>query len=58
MANYEYNRAYAGIADDSGWASELDSHELPLAHLFVTILQRMGIDTNEFAGHKGGLERV
>lgn len=54
----EDNQACAGIADDSGWASDLDSHELPHAHLFVTILKRMGIDTNEFAAHKGGLERV
>jgi hypothetical protein len=54
----EDNQAYAGIADDSGWESDLGSHELSLAHLFVTILNRMGIETNEFAGVKGGLDRV
>jgi hypothetical protein len=54
----EDNQANAGIADDSGWQSDPGNHELPLAHLFVTILRRVGIETNEFAGYKGGLDRV
>lgn len=54
----EDNQAYAGIAEDKVWQSDPDHHELPLAHLFVTILKRMGIETNEFAGYKGGLDRV
>jgi hypothetical protein len=32
--------------------------ELPLAHLFVTVLQRLGVEVGEFAGHKGGLAGV
>jgi len=54
----ENQQAYAGIDDDSGWQSEIGHHELALGHLFVTILQRMGIEANEFAGIKGGLTRV
>ena len=52
------NQAYAGIDDDSGWQSDIGHHEIPLGHLFVTILQRMGLEANEFAGIKGGLNRV
>ncbi len=54
----EDNQANAGISDDSGWQSDPEGHELPLAHLFVTILNRMGVETNEFAGYKGGADRV
>jgi hypothetical protein len=54
----EDNQANAGIADDSGWQSDPANQELPLAHLFVTLLNRMGIETNEFAGYKGGLDGV
>ena len=54
----EGNQAYAGIDDDSGWRSDPGHHELPLAHLFVTVLNRMGIETDEFGGFKGGLNGV
>ncbi len=54
----EDNQAYAGVAEDSVWQSDPEHHELPLAHLFVTILTRMGIETNAFAGYTGGLDRV
>jgi hypothetical protein len=54
----EDNQAGAGIDTDEGWRSKVDVEELPLAHLFVTVLQRLGVDTNEFAGFKGGLDRV
>jgi hypothetical protein len=32
--------------------------EEPLQKLFVTILQRLGVETDEFAGYKGTLDRV
>lgn len=54
----EDNQAGAGIDTDSGWQSKVAVEEMPLAHLFVTILQRLGVATEEFAGHKGGLARV
>ncbi len=54
----EDNQAGAGITSDSGWQSQVKVEEEPLAALFVTILQRMGVDTNTFAGHTGSLERV
>jgi Protein of unknown function (DUF1552) len=52
------NQAGAGIDTDSGWQSKVAVEELPLAHLFVTILKRLGVETDEFAGYKGGLARV
>lgn len=54
----EDNQAGAGIDTDSGWQSKVAVEEVPLAHLFVTILQRLGVTTDEFAGYKGGLDRV
>ncbi|NQZ56869.1 MAG: hypothetical protein HRT88_05280, partial [Lentisphaeraceae bacterium] len=54
----EDNQAGAGILSDIGWKSKVEVTEEPLAHLFVTILQRLGVDTDKFAGYKGGLDRV
>lgn len=54
----EDNQAGAGITTDSGWQSQVKVEEEPLAALFVTILQRMGIDADSFAGHSGTLARV
>ena len=54
----EDNQAGAGIVTDAGWQSKSEVEELPLAQLFVTILQRMGVETENFAGHSGALERV
>ena len=54
----EDNQAGAGIVTDSGWKSDVKVEEEDLAHLFVTILQRLGVETNEFAGFKGGLHTV
>ena len=54
----EDNQAGAGITSDSGWQSRVKVEEEPLAALFVTILQRMGIDADSFSGHVGTLARV
>ena len=54
----EDNQAGAGIVTDAGWRGKIEAEELPLAHLFVTILQRLGVETDSFAGYSGTLERV
>ncbi|MDA7881408.1 DUF1552 domain-containing protein [Akkermansiaceae bacterium] len=54
----EDNQAGAGIVSDKGWRSKVDVEELPLSHLFVTILQRLGVETETFGGFTGALERV
>ena len=54
----EDNQAGAGIATDAGWKSNVTVEELALAKLFVTILQRFGVETDSFAGQTGTLNRV
>ncbi len=54
----EDNQAGAGIASDAGWTSKMEVEELPLAKLFVTILQRLGVERDSFGGHTGTLARV
>ena len=54
----EDNQAGAGIDTDAGWQSKPEVEELPLAKLFVTILQRLGVETDSFAGQTGTLSRV
>ena len=54
----EDNQAGAGITSDAGWRGKVEIEELPLANLFVTILQRLGVETDSFAGYTGTLKRV
>jgi hypothetical protein len=54
----EDNLAGAGIDSDAGYRSKIEAEELPLSNLFVTILQRLGVETDSFGGYKGTLERV
>ena len=54
----EDNLAGAGIDSDAGYRSKIEAEELPLSNLFVTILQRLGVETDSFGGCKGTLERV
>ena len=42
----EDNQAGAGITSDSGWRGEMKSEEEALAHLFVTIQQRFGVESD------------
>lgn len=54
----EDNQAGAGIVTDAGWRGKVEAEELPLAQLFVTVLQRLGVETESFAGTTGTLKRV
>lgn len=54
----EDNQAGAGIDTDAGWMLKTEVEELPLAKLFVTILQRLGVETDSFAGESGTLSRI
>jgi hypothetical protein len=54
----EDNQAGAGIDTDAGWTGKVEVEELPLAKLFVTILQRLGVETDSFGGYSGTLSRV
>ena len=48
----------AGVTSDAGWRSKEGEDEPPLGKLFVTVLQRLGVETDSFAGCSGTLERV
>ena len=54
----EDNQAGAGIDSDAGWNGKMQAEELPLSNLFVTVLQRLGVETDAFGGHSGTLDRV
>lgn len=54
----EDNQAGAGIVTDAGWQGKVEVEELPFSQLFVTILQRLGVETDSFAGTTGTLNRV
>lgn len=51
----EDNQAGAGIDTDAGWMGNIEVEELPLSKLFITMLQRLGVETNSFGGITGGL---
>lgn len=54
----EDNQAGAGITSDAGWRGEVEAQEEPLALLFITLLQRFGVETDTFAQVTGTLNRV
>ena len=54
----EDNQAGAGIDTDAGWQAEERVEEEALSKLFITLLQRFGVETDSFAGVKGTLNRV
>lgn len=54
----EDNQAGAGIDTDAGWQAEARVEEEPLALLFITLLQRFGVETDSFAGVTGTLNRI
>ncbi len=54
----EDNQAGAGIDTDAGWQNKQEVEELALSKLFVTILQRLGAETDSFGGETGTLTRV
>ena len=53
----EDNQANAGIVTDAV-RGKIHAEELPLSKMFVTVLQRLGVETDSFGGYSGGLERV
>ncbi len=57
---------YAGASPQGGaweggrepWQKEITHEDQPLANLFVTMLQRLGVQTDSFADSTGALEEV
>jgi len=54
----EDNQAGAGIVTDAGWRGKIEAEELPLSNLFVTVLQRLGVEAKSFGGSTGTLSGV
>ena len=54
----EDNQADAGAASDRNWRAEMDYEELPLANLYITMLQRLGLEQESFAGSTHSLVEV
>ncbi|MGI9474470.1 MAG: DUF1552 domain-containing protein [Rubripirellula sp.] len=54
----EDNQADAGASSDKNWRSEMNYEELPLSNLYVTMLQRLGVETETFADSTGTLAEV
>ncbi len=54
----EDNQAGAGIDTDAGHNSKMEVEEVALSKLFVTVLQRLGVETDTFGNEIGTLTRV
>ena len=54
----EKNQADAGANSDRNWRSEMNYEEIPLSNLFVTMLQKLGVETDSFADSTGTLAEV
>ncbi len=48
----------AGVISDAGWRGTAKEEDQPLGHLFVSVLQRLGVETDSFAGCTGTLNRM
>ena len=48
----------AGIRTDAGWRGEMTWEEEPLSNLYLTMLNKFGIETDNFAGATRTLDEV
>ena len=54
----EDNQATSGIRTDVGWRGEMDFEELPLSDLYLTMLHKLGVETDSFGGSSHTLAEV
>ena len=54
----EQNQSTAGISTDEGWKGAMDYTELPLSNLYLTMLHKLGVETDSFGGSTGTLSEV
>lgn len=48
----------AWLGGTEPWQKEVDHEDIPLSNLFVTMLQRLGVETDTFAGNTGTIADV
>lgn len=51
-------QAISGFATDNVWKAEMKHEEDPMGRLLLTMLQQLGVETNEFAGSKQTLPEM
>ena len=54
----ESNQATSGISTDAGWRAEMNYTELPLSNLYLSMLKKLGVETNSFGGTTESLSEV
>lgn len=54
----EDNQADAGIRSDVGWRGEMSYQELPLSNLYLTMLHKLGVEAERFAGSDGSISEI
>ena len=52
------HQATSGISTDAGWRAEMDYTELPLSNLYLTMLHKLGVETESFADSTSTLGEV
>ena len=57
-AGNEKNQETAGISTDAGWKGSMDYTELPLSNLYLTMLHKLGVETDSFGGSTETLSEV
>jgi len=54
----ENNQATAGFSTDEGWRQKMDFEEVPLSNLYLTMLHKLGVETNSFADSTNTLQGI
>jgi hypothetical protein len=54
----EENQSTSGISTDVGWRGEMNYEELPLSNLYLTMLHKLGVETDNFGGSTKTLSEV
>jgi hypothetical protein len=54
----EDNQATAGFSTDDGWRQKMDFEEVPLSNLYLTILHKLGVETDRFSDSTSTLTDV
>ena len=54
----EDNQAQAGRGSDANWRGEMTWEEEPLSNLYLTMLQKLGVETDRFADSKRTIDGV
>ena len=54
----EDNQSTAGFNTDDGWRGKMDFEEVPLSNLYLTMLHKLGVETDSFSDSTGTLTGV